>query len=1277
MEIAVSAARWVLGKALGPVTDGLLEAWAASAGLGPNMDALKLELLCAKGMLDNAQGREIRSPALKELLLKLQQLAYGADDVLDELEYYRIQDMLDGTYHAADVDGLVLNARHAARAVARKLKLCSGSREGSRRDPDELEDDGRQGCLSGICSCGRRAISSMPKLPCIQSNENGSCMSKITSSTRRAAHNVGKCLPGCSFPCVHNNAHSSMPGDGLERFCSACRSKIKERKHVVQTPKLKFDRVEISKRMKDIVEKLKPVSAKVSTILDKELLGSAIHKLEVLGSNCTTTQNNTMERPKTTPDIIEPKLYGRDNQKKNLIDGITHGQYFSNDLVVLPIVGPGGIGKTTFTQHLYDELKNHFEVAIWICVSLSFNVSRLAQEAVKKIPKVDGEKENSSDHELIEQRLKTKRFLLVLDDMWTCQENEWKKLLAPFGKGGEKGDEKDGGTPCYVVHDLLHNLAVKVSSYECISIYSSNVRSIQIPTSIRHMSIIVDDKEVENRVDFENFKRELRELGKRLNVENLRTLMLFGRHHGSYYKILGHLFREARALRAIYLSGASYNVGDMLHDFSKLVHLRYLRIKSSKDSNDDICLPTALPRLYHLEVIDLQEWRGCFGFTRHMSNLVKLRHFLVPEHNLQVHSDIIEVGKMKLLQELRSFEVGKEDKGFDLSQLGQLSELGGSFTICSLEKMQAMKEADEAILIQLKRLNKLTLQWGTSQAEKENALEILMPHSNLQHLCIRGHGGTKCPQWLREKLSVKILESLHLDGVAWNTFPPIGELLLADEPHQEISSLDHLICGKIYESKYCLDIKGKLDLDSTFWNVLAFGNLIALENLDVSRCPPLPVHHFRMLSSLKTLNLWYSSSIVFSSSEGESRAKYQFPVECMIIVEWGASAKELTQLLAYFPKLSVLTVWASEKITGLGVAEEQATATPVPLPLANKAEDAQIEQHQQQDGATAEEEIAAEGLLLLPSQLQNLRIRKCPELILRSSRADSNTEAGRTGEGQGLQGLRSLRSLEVEACPRFLSSYSSSSSTPCFPFPSSLEDLSLDGVVGMETLLPLSNLTSLIDLSIWDCGDLRGEGLRPLLAQGRLTKLTVCRTPKFFAGSEPLLPHEQEFPSSSSKLQELRTDDVAGVLAAPIPALISSSLTELHFWEDKEVDCFTKGQEEALQLFTSLERIGFWDCDKLQCLPTGLHRLPNLMRLEIDTCAAALPKDGLPGSLQELAIDDCPGIRSLPKNCLPEPDLLKGLLQIVHSSGLLILVVSVHGFELLNMNISGFVSHPI
>ena len=52
-----------------------------------------------------------------------------------------------------------------------------------------------------------------------------------------------------------------------------------------------------------------------------------------------------------------------------------------------------------------------------------------------------------------------------------------------------KKNEKDDGCPYYIVHDLLHELAVKVSSYECLSIRSSNVRSYKISPNVRHLSL--------------------------------------------------------------------------------------------------------------------------------------------------------------------------------------------------------------------------------------------------------------------------------------------------------------------------------------------------------------------------------------------------------------------------------------------------------------------------------------------------------------------------------------------------------------------------------------------------------------------------------------------------------------------------------------------------------------------------------------------------------------------------------------------------------------------
>jgi len=78
----VEAARWMIDKALGPVSGGVLEAWAASTELGGNIEALRMELLYAEGMLkllNNARGHGLgmKNPALSELLQKLRPTGLG------------------------------------------------------------------------------------------------------------------------------------------------------------------------------------------------------------------------------------------------------------------------------------------------------------------------------------------------------------------------------------------------------------------------------------------------------------------------------------------------------------------------------------------------------------------------------------------------------------------------------------------------------------------------------------------------------------------------------------------------------------------------------------------------------------------------------------------------------------------------------------------------------------------------------------------------------------------------------------------------------------------------------------------------------------------------------------------------------------------------------------------------------------------------------------------------------------------------------------------------
>jgi len=139
---------------------------------------------------------------------------------------------------------------------------------------------------------------------------------------------------------------------------------------------------------------------------------------------------------------------------------------------------------------------------------------------------------------------------------------------------------------------------------------------------------------------------------------------------------------------------------------------------------------------------------------------------------------------------LRRFVVKKETPGFELRQIGDLEELCGSLLIDNLEKVEVKEEAAEAKLTQKGRLHELKLCWDTDRSTKDLAqddqvLENLKPNTNLLKLSIKGHGGTTCPSWLGQDLSIKNLESLQLSNVSWENVPPLGELCFVGEHGEE------------------------------------------------------------------------------------------------------------------------------------------------------------------------------------------------------------------------------------------------------------------------------------------------------------------------------------------------------------------------------------------------------------------------------------------------------------------------------------------------------------
>ena len=96
------------------------------------------------------------------------------------------------------------------------------------------------------------------------------------------------------------------------------------------------------------------------------------------------------------------------------------------------------MGKTTLAQQVYndDEVKGYFDLKAWVCVSEDFDIVRVTKVILQS---VTTETCDVNDLNLLQIKLKEKlygkKFLLILDDVWNDNYNDWTKLRCPFDFG--------------------------------------------------------------------------------------------------------------------------------------------------------------------------------------------------------------------------------------------------------------------------------------------------------------------------------------------------------------------------------------------------------------------------------------------------------------------------------------------------------------------------------------------------------------------------------------------------------------------------------------------------------------------------------------------------------------------------------------------------------------------------------------------------------------------------------------------------------------------------
>ncbi|KAJ9185682.1 hypothetical protein P3X46_005282 [Hevea brasiliensis] len=281
----------------------------------------------------------------------------------------------------------------------------------------------------------------------------------------------------------------------------------------------------------DAALRIKEVSSKLGRIADERKNFSL--EFNVDGGNAR----------KDTPICLslETEFFGRADDKERIVNLLISDESEKQGKVsLIPIVGMGGIGKTTLARVVYNDsrVEKHFEFRMWVYVSPHFNLTQILREMMESYSKTSLPSNLSSS--LVESQFRAflpgKRFFLVLDDVWSVDYNkDWEPLLQ-FLEMGEKGskvllttrNEKVAEIACTKSPHILECLP----EYECWSLFNNGFRSGNMSSLVQEQLEDVG-KKIVRRCD-----------GLPLAVKAMRNLLRGNVEKSKWQKVMNSSTRE-------------------------------------------------------------------------------------------------------------------------------------------------------------------------------------------------------------------------------------------------------------------------------------------------------------------------------------------------------------------------------------------------------------------------------------------------------------------------------------------------------------------------------------------------------------------------------------------------------------------------------------------------------------------------------------------------------------------------------------------------------------
>ena len=138
----------------------------------------------------------------------------------------------------------------------------------------------------------------------------------------------------------------------------------------------------------------------------------------------------------------EIEMVGRAREKKEILIKVLQNDG-GQEISIIPVVGLGGMGKTTLAKAVYTDKETHmFDVKAWVHVSMEFQLNKIVSGIISHVE--GSTPANIADLQYLKSQLDrilcNKLYLIILDDLW---EEGWSKLekLMEMLQSGKKGSK--------------------------------------------------------------------------------------------------------------------------------------------------------------------------------------------------------------------------------------------------------------------------------------------------------------------------------------------------------------------------------------------------------------------------------------------------------------------------------------------------------------------------------------------------------------------------------------------------------------------------------------------------------------------------------------------------------------------------------------------------------------------------------------------------------------------------------------------------------------------